>query len=35
MDMIDALAIAFATIALGIPAIGKATALGSKLELHW
>jgi hypothetical protein len=35
MDMIDDLAIAFATIALGIPAIVTATALGSKLELHW
>jgi hypothetical protein len=33
--MIDALVIAFATIAMGIPAIMAAAALGSKLELHW
>jgi hypothetical protein len=35
MDMIDAMAIAFATVALGIPAIITATALGSKLKLYW
>jgi hypothetical protein len=35
MDMIDAMAIALATVALGIPAIITAAALGSKLELYW
>jgi hypothetical protein len=35
MVMIDALAIALATIAMGIPAIITAAALGSKLGLHW
>jgi hypothetical protein len=33
--MIDALAIALATVAMGIPAIITAAALGSKLGLHW
>lgn len=35
MVMIDALAIALATVAMGIPAIMTAAALGSKLGLHW
>jgi hypothetical protein len=35
MVMIDALAIALATVAIGIPAIMTAAALGSKLGLHW
>jgi hypothetical protein len=35
MVMIDALAIALATVAMGIPAIITAAALGSKLGLHW
>jgi hypothetical protein len=35
MDMIDAMVIALATVALGIPAIITAAALGSKLELYW
>jgi hypothetical protein len=35
MVMIDALALALATIAMGIPAIITAAALGSKLGLHW
>jgi hypothetical protein len=33
--MIDALAIALATFAMGIPAIMTAAALGAKLGLHW
>ena len=35
MVMFDALAIALATVAVGIPAIVTAAALGSKLGLHW
>jgi hypothetical protein len=35
MAMIDTLAIALATVAMGIPAIITAAALGSKLGLHW
>jgi hypothetical protein len=35
MVMIDALAIALATVTMGIPAIMTAAALGSKLGLHW
>jgi hypothetical protein len=35
MVMIDALAIALATVGMGIPAIIAATALGSKLGLYW
>jgi hypothetical protein len=35
MDMIDALAIALATVAMGIPAIITAAALGSKLGFYW
>jgi hypothetical protein len=35
MDMIDALAIAVATVAMGIPAIITAATLGSKLGLYW
>jgi hypothetical protein len=35
MVMIDALAIALATVAMGIPAIITAAALGSKLGLYW
>jgi hypothetical protein len=35
MVMIDAMAIALATVAMGIPAIITAAALGSKLGLHW
>ena len=33
--MIDALAMALAAVAMGIPAIITAAALGSKLGLHW
>ncbi|MGZ3493032.1 MAG: hypothetical protein ACXU9S_16295 [Gemmatimonadaceae bacterium] len=35
MVMIDALAMALATVAMGIPAIITAAALGAKLGLHW
>jgi hypothetical protein len=35
MVMIDALAIAVATLAIGIPAIMTAAALGSRLTLRW
>src|SRR5438876_6260467 len=35
MVMIDALAIALATVAMGIPAIITAAALGSKLGFYW
>jgi hypothetical protein len=35
MVMIDGLAMALATVAMGIPAIITAAALGSKLGLHW
>jgi len=35
MVMIYAVAIALATVAMGIPAIITAAALGSKLGLHW
>jgi hypothetical protein len=33
--MIEALLIAFATVATGIPAMMTAAALGAKLGLHW
>jgi hypothetical protein len=33
--MIDVLAMALATVAMGVPAIVMATVLGSKLEFHW
>jgi hypothetical protein len=35
MDMIEALAIALATVAMGIPAMSMATALGSRLGFYW
>jgi hypothetical protein len=35
MAMIDAIAIALATVAIGVPAIMMAAALGSKLRLNW
>jgi hypothetical protein len=35
MDMIEALAIALATVAMGIPAMIMATALGSRLGFYW
>jgi hypothetical protein len=35
MDMIEALAIALATVAMGIPAMIMAAALGSKLGFYW
>jgi hypothetical protein len=35
MIMIDALAIALTTVAMGIPAIITAATLGSKLGLYW
>jgi hypothetical protein len=35
MDMIEALAIALATVAMGIPAMITAAALGSKLGFYW
>jgi hypothetical protein len=35
MDMIEALAIALATVAMGIPAMTMATALGSRLGFYW
>jgi hypothetical protein len=35
LHMIEALAIALATVAMGIPAMMTAAALGSKLELYW
>jgi hypothetical protein len=33
--MIDALAIALVTVAMGVPAMMTAAALGSKLGLRW
>jgi hypothetical protein len=33
--MIDALALALVSVALGVPALIMATMLGSKLNLHW
>jgi hypothetical protein len=35
MDMIEALAIALATVAMGIPAMITAAALGSRLGFYW
>jgi hypothetical protein len=35
MDMIEALAIALATVAMGIPAMITAAALGTKLGFYW
>jgi len=35
MDMIEALAIALATVAISIPAMITATALGSRLGFYW
>src|SRR5262245_9180138 len=35
MDMIEALAIAFATVAMSVPAMIAAAALGSRLGFYW
>jgi len=35
MDMVEALVIALATVAMGIPAMITAAALGSKLGFYW